>query len=235
MKGTPPEICDRGEREDECSGNPSQFEFKSLGGEDWRRRATLLKAYRRHFESANTATLALVRSGRLGELRYLSSTLTVKIPAPPNGSLAPFASPDALDEIGIYCIDAARYLFGMEPTEIFATSAEHGATWFRGSDGAASAIMRFPQGKLASFTVSFGAATLGRFQLVGTRGSVTMDPAYEDPDQLRQSASPDARTFVEEELADLRVLKAIHESVRTHQRVKLPRWSKTTTAGNESS
>jgi hypothetical protein len=39
--------------------------------------------------------------------------------------------------------------------------------------------MRFPEERLATFTVSFGSADIGRYTLVGTKGVLTADPGYE--------------------------------------------------------
>lgn len=42
-----------------------------------------------------------------------------------------------------------------------------------------SAILRFPGERLAAFTCSFGAADAGWYQIVGTKGDLKLDPAYE--------------------------------------------------------
>jgi glucose-fructose oxidoreductase len=39
--------------------------------------------------------------------------------------------------------------------------------------------MRFKDERLASFTCSFGAADRSTYSITGTRGSITLDPAYE--------------------------------------------------------
>src|SRR6201986_4769243 len=43
----------------------------------------------------------------------------------------------------------------------------------------ASALMRFPDDRLATFTASFGAADRSAFEVIGTKGVLKMDPAYE--------------------------------------------------------
>src|SRR5262249_54611754 len=42
-----------------------------------------------------------------------------------------------------------------------------------------SATLRFPGERLATFTVAFGAARLGWFEIVGDKGAVRVGPAYE--------------------------------------------------------
>ncbi|MEO5955004.1 MAG: hypothetical protein ABIR36_04830 [Nitrospiraceae bacterium] len=61
--------------------------------------------------------------------------------------------------MGIYCINAARYLFRAEPTEVFAAVASCADTRFAEVDEMVSAVMRFPDSRLATFTCSFGADT----------------------------------------------------------------------------
>lgn len=221
-------------------------------------RIKLMTAYRLHFDAANLAAIELVRSGRLGDPRYFNSTFSFQLEDPKNYRTKRAQGGGALNDIGIYCINAARYLFGSEPTEVFATAVNRGDPRFREVDETTSVILRFPKERVAAFTVSFGASTSGRYQLVGTKGSVTLDPAYEYAEELKQIVTIDDKTrektfphtdhfggeieaFSEcilrnrepeasgwEGVADLRVLDAIHESVHTRRRVKLPSFAKKT-------
>src|SRR6185312_13904772 len=75
--------------------------------------------------------------------------------------------------------NAGRYLFQAEPTEVFASAANSGDPKFRKAGEMMSVSLRFPEERLATFTCSFGAADIGRYSLVGTKGSLTADPAYE--------------------------------------------------------
>src|SRR6185436_11361161 len=70
---------------------------------------------------------------------------------------------------------AARHFFRAEPVEVFAvTSGRKG-----GAEETASAILRFPGGRLATFCVSFGAHKTSEYRVVGTKGSIRADPGYE--------------------------------------------------------
>jgi glucose-fructose oxidoreductase len=46
--------------------------------------------------------------------------------------------------------------------------------------------MRFPGDRLANFVCSFGGADEGFYEVVGTDGTLRMDPAYETADDLKQ-------------------------------------------------
>jgi glucose-fructose oxidoreductase len=111
--------------------------------------------------------------------------------------------------------------------------------------------MRFPEGKLAAFNVSFGAEAVATYQLVGTEGSLRVDNAYEYKGEIRwelesegkkrkgkvperDQLAPELLTFSDcilegrdpepdgwEGLADVRIIAALYESARTGQPVKL--------------
>jgi predicted dehydrogenase len=53
-------------------------------------------------------------------------------------------------DMGIYRTNAARYLFGAEPTEVCATSASRGEPHFRNAEETTSVVLRFPQERLAT-------------------------------------------------------------------------------------
>jgi glucose-fructose oxidoreductase len=45
--------------------------------------------------------------------------------------------------------------------------------------------LKFPEERLASFTCSFGATDISAYQIVGTEGSLRVDPAYEYAEDLK--------------------------------------------------
>ena len=49
-----------------------------------------------------------------------------------------------LYDIGVYCINAARYLFRAEPTEVLALSVNSGASAARRLTNRPAALLRFP-------------------------------------------------------------------------------------------
>ncbi|MGH8186706.1 MAG: Gfo/Idh/MocA family protein, partial [Steroidobacteraceae bacterium] len=84
-----------------------------------------------------------------------------------------------LYDIGIYCINAARYCLAEDPVQVWATATRSGDRRFRKVDETVTAVMRFKDERLATFTCSFGAADRSTYSITGTRGSITVDPAYE--------------------------------------------------------
>src|SRR5262245_32472830 len=137
-------------------------------------RVKLMVAYRLHFERANLEAIEVARSGRIGEPRVFTSTFTMQV-VPGNIRLQRGLGGGTLYDIGIYCINAARGLFGDEPVEARAMAA--------GTAGEVeetfTAALRFPGERMATFTCSFGAADVSEYRLVGTKGDLAVEPAYE--------------------------------------------------------
>src|ERR687898_3257135 len=82
-------------------------------------RVKLMIAYRLHFEKANLETLEIARSGKLGEPRFFSSVFAMQVKED-NIRLKSDLGGGTLYDIGVYCINASRYLFGAEPLEVSA-------------------------------------------------------------------------------------------------------------------
>jgi glucose-fructose oxidoreductase len=145
----------------------------------------LMIAYRLHFEKANLEAVSLAQSGKLGDLRIFQSLFTMQVRDEDNIRLKRATGGGPLYDIGIYCINAARGLFRAEPLEVIARRASNGQKRFREVEEMSSVLMRFPQDRLASFTASFGASDHGAYELVGTKGYLRVDPAYEYADALK--------------------------------------------------
>ena len=220
-------------------------------------RRRLMIAYRLHFEKSNLESIAAGQSSKLGKLRFFSSDFGQQV----MGSNVRLTEPTRkgggpVFDMGIYCINAARYLFRAEPTEVWATSASIGEARFRNAEEMTAVTMRFPGERLATFTASFGSADIGRYTLVGTKGVLTADPGYEYAEGLgfqikvgektvkrqypkRDQFAAEISYFSEcilknrepepsglEGLADIRVIEGIYRAVKSGRVVKLPTFDK---------
>lgn len=148
----------------------------------------LMIAYRLHLESANMQAVEIVKSGQIGEPRFFNSLFTQQTAAD-NVRLKAEAGGGTLDDIGIYCINAARYIFQAEPTAVFATSASNGEERFREVAEMTTGILRFPGDRLATFTCSFGTAKISIYQVVGTIGDLRVEPAYSSQGEIKHTLS----------------------------------------------
>jgi predicted dehydrogenase len=215
----------------------------------------LMIAYRLHFEEANLKAIEIVNSGRIGEPRMFNSIFTNQVEEG-NIRLRRGTGGGTLYDIGIYCINAARYLFRSEPIEVFATTANNGEKRFNEVEEMTSAIMRFPDERLANFTCSFGAADVSAYQVVGTKGALRVDPAYEFSGDLKHTLTINGksreRTFPKrdqfapeliyfsdciltdqepepsgkEGLNDVRIIRALYRSAETAQPIRIGKLEK---------
>jgi len=147
----------------------------------------LMIAYRLHFEEANMDTVELARSGKLGNLRLFNSVFTMQV-REGNIRVRAELGGGSLYDIGVYCINAARYVFQANPTRVSACTVRGTDQRFREVDEMATAWLEFPDGRLATFVCSFGATDVSAYEVVGTKGYVRMDPAYEYVGDLRQNS-----------------------------------------------
>lgn len=153
----------------------------------------LMIAYRLHLEQANLQAIETVRSGQIGEPRIFNSLFTQQTEAD-NIRMDKDKGGGTLPDIGIYCINAARYLFQDEPIEVFAVSASKNEPRFSEVAEMTSAILRFPDNRLATFTCSFGAAPTSTYQIAGTKGDLRADPAYPWQGELKHYITVEGET-----------------------------------------
>jgi predicted dehydrogenase len=138
----------------------------------------LMTAYRLHFERCNLEVADIVRKKRIGEARYFDSQFSMQV-KPNNIRVKRDLGGGPEWDIGIYCQNAARYVFSDEPTQVWATATNSGDPRFAEVPETLHVIMKFPRERVANFICSFGAADRSRYEVVGTKGSVVVDPAYE--------------------------------------------------------
>jgi glucose-fructose oxidoreductase len=159
----------------------------------------LMVAYRLHFEAANLTAIQLAQGGALGEPRIFSSVASLQVRELNSRTQArPGAGP--LYDRGLFCINAARYLFRDEPRQVQATIIGSGGDpRFAHVPEAVSAILRFPDDRTATFTASFGAHACTRYDVVCTDGVFSLDDAFDYGADLRlqiaNGTRPRARTF----------------------------------------
>ncbi len=139
--------------------------------------AKLMVAYRLHFEPATIAAIERVRSGDLGYVHLFTSTFAQMVdPANHRGYNGIEAGP--IFDMGPYPINGVRNLFDSEPTEAFATGLRHPDSGLGNFDDTVSVILRFPEGRLAQFTISYYGNPLDTYTVVGTKGALEVNPGY---------------------------------------------------------
>lgn len=138
----------------------------------------LLTAYRLHNAAAMLKLSELIQGGAIGDPRFFSSHFGFQITTV-NHRLDQSHWGGPLQDLGVYCLNAARHVFGSEPVEIQAMSGnDAGDPRFAEVDAAITATLRFDGGRIASFFVSFGADPSDVIHVLGTKGSIEVRHAY---------------------------------------------------------
>jgi len=140
--------------------------------------ARLMTAYRLHFNEGNMKAVEAARA-KLGNLRYFNSSFSFQVRDKDNIRLADEKGTGPLWDIGIYCINAARYFFREEPVEVAGMAVRSELDRFEFQPECVSAILRFPGDRIASFVASFGAGDCATYEVAGTKGTLRLDSAYE--------------------------------------------------------
>lgn len=219
--------------------------------------AKLMVAYRLHFEPATLATIDLIRSGELGELLTLTSTFTQML-SPENHRARNGVEAGPVFDMGPYTVNAARAVFGDEPsTVVSAVGVRHPEAGLGDFDDTVAVTLRFPGDRLAQFVLSYWGNTLDTYAVVGTQGSVEVNPGYmygkplartvtlgeskshesfENTDhfggELKYFSScilndEDPEPDAEEGYADVRVLEGIVRALKTGTPVELEPFART--------
>jgi predicted dehydrogenase len=212
----------------------------------------LMIAYRCRYEPYNIAAIAACRDPRFGKIRAVISDHGFNIGDPKQWRLnRKLAGGGSLMDIGIYSLNAARYLTGENPISVTAQEyTDRADPRFKEVEDLLHFTLKFPSGALANCTSSYGYSGANRYRVIGERGFVDMEPATsygglklryrmegrsEEPTFERQShfalemdhfsqcirENKTPLTPGEEGLADMRVIEAIYKAAKTGKTVRV--------------
>jgi predicted dehydrogenase len=138
----------------------------------------LMVGYRLHFERSNMRAAAIIRSGEIGLPRIVDTVVSFPLDdESPRTRSELFGGP--MYDIGIYGINAARYLFRAEPHRVTALASALNEPRFTDVPGLVSATLDFGSGRIATITASYGSTTTSYFNVIGTAGTVRLSPAFD--------------------------------------------------------
>jgi predicted dehydrogenase len=212
----------------------------------------LMVGYRVRYEPYNQLMIKMARdAGEMGPTGMILADAGFSIGDPTQWRLRrAMAGGGSLMDIGIYSLNAARYLSGEEPVEVNAMSySTPNDPRFTEVEENINFQLKFPSGILANCTSSYG-VNLGRFRVFKPRGSFELEPASSytglrmrifrggsieerilpqrdhfqlEMDHLSQSVMNNTEPLTpgEEGLKDLKVMMAIYEAARSGKTVKL--------------
>lgn len=151
--------------------------------------AKLMVAYRLHFEPGTLSTIERIRSGELGKIILFTSTFVQKVD-PGNHRARNGVDAGPVLDMAPYPLNAARYVFEDEPTEVVsAVGVRHPEAGLGDFDDTVAVTLRFPGERLAQFVVSYAANSLESYFAVGTKGSLAMQPCYTYGKSLEQTVT----------------------------------------------
>jgi predicted dehydrogenase len=144
----------------------------------------LMEAFMYRLHPSWVAARALVASGRIGRLTAIQSWFSYFNDDPTNIRNIREYGGGALFDIGCYCVNLSRMLFGGEPTQVEASVLRDPET---GVDVLTSGLLEFDDG-VATFTCSTRAEDDQRVHIYGSQGRISIGIPFNIP--------PDQPTYV---------------------------------------
>jgi len=137
----------------------------------------LMIGYRCHFEAANLEAVRRARAGGIGKLRYFRSEHGFNAGNPSAWRLKKAMSGGgSLMDIGIYALQAARYMTGEEPVSVYATeTTDRSDPRFREVEDMIQFDLEFPSGVIGS-CMSMYSANQNHILLMGDKGRIELEP-----------------------------------------------------------
>jgi predicted dehydrogenase len=212
----------------------------------------LMVAYRCQYEPYNKEAIRIARSQELGPTQMILADAGFNMGDPRQWRLnRQLAGGGSLMDIGIYALNASRYLSGEEPTEVNAMMyTTPNDPRFKEVEENINFQLRFPSGILANCSSSYGYFHQSHYRVMGTEARLCMDPAtwysglrlwIERGNNIDQRDLPEVDHFAtemdhmsdcvmqnkepltpgEEGQRDLKIITAIYEAAKTGKTVKL--------------
>jgi predicted dehydrogenase len=139
----------------------------------------LMIAYRCQYEPSNLRAIQLIRDGKLGTIQAIESANGFTEHAGEWRLNRKLAGGGPLMDVGIYSLNACRYLTREEPVHIqgYASVVDHDGRFDEVEENV-SWTMKFPSGVVASCNTTYGAEMPGFFRVHGSKGMIHMEPAF---------------------------------------------------------
>jgi predicted dehydrogenase len=205
-------------------------------------------AYRCQFEPHHVEAMRLAREKEFGDLKLIEARFGFPIGDPTQWRLRrALAGGGALMDVGVYALQATRYLTAEEPVSVSAIEAKTDRVKFAEVDESMVWQAQFPGGVLAYCATSYNSAPYGRVFAAAQRGWFELEPAFNytgirgrrsdgraiafpevdqfatEMDAFAHSILDDApfRASGEEGMRDVRIMTAIYEAARTGRKVAI--------------
>ena len=137
----------------------------------------LMEAFMYRFHPQHARVRELIDAGAIGDVRVVRSHFTFLLEPfdPANVRLQRDLAGGALMDVGCYCVNAARMLFGEEPQW---ASAQADMCAEFGVEVALSGTLGFSDRRMATFDCGFRASGQGAYTVAGTLGQIDVPNAF---------------------------------------------------------
>jgi predicted dehydrogenase len=204
--------------------------------------------YRSRFDPHTIECIRLAREKVFGDIKIIRAGFGFRIGDPNQWRLKrDLAGGGALMDVGIYALQATRYLSGEEPVMVSAFETKTDPVKFAEVDESITWQLKFPSGIVADCSTSYNVNGIDHYTAYAEKGWFGLDPAYNyegnqgkrsdgteikfpQIDQFAAEMDDFARCIREnrpskvsgeEGLRDIQITSAIYESIRTGAAVKL--------------
>ena len=136
----------------------------------------LMIAYRLHYEPTTLRAIKLIHDGALGKVQSITSANGFNIKRGEWRATKALGGGGPLMDVGIYELNAARYLTGEEPVSFTASisTVDHDGR-FDTVEESTAWTMKFPSGAMASCNTTYGASMPGFYRVYGSKGWLEVD------------------------------------------------------------
>jgi predicted dehydrogenase len=144
-----------------------------------RARRALMVAYRIQYEPHNLRVKELIDRGEMGAPKLMVAVNSQNQPGGTWRTIRSLAGGGALPDIGIYCLNTARFLIGQEPTYVQASVYSNpNDPRFREVEESVQFTLWFGNGSILQAAASYSASDNKSYSLMTERGRITMDPGF---------------------------------------------------------
>jgi predicted dehydrogenase len=201
--------------------------------------------YRCRFDPLHLECIRLAREKTFGNLKLIEASFEISL----GGDASQWrlkkdlSGGGALMDVGIYALQATRFLTGEEPISVTGMTALTNPTRFNEVEETVLWTQKFPSGVSAFCAASYNANFVGKYRAIAERGWFELDPGFfydgnrgrrsdnkefdqpavdqfaEEMDNFAQCILNRQATIVpgEEGLRDVKILLSIYDAIRTGQ------------------
>ncbi len=139
----------------------------------------LMIAYRIQYEPLWAEAIRMIRAGDIGDIESFQGTFYNQQRPGAWRLNRKLSGGGPIFDLGIYPLNAIRYITGEEPSSFSAmVSTREAGTRFAEVEQSMEWVMKLPSGILASCSCSYGTNSPGYFRINGSKGNLAFEPAY---------------------------------------------------------